>query len=59
MPELHAYYGYPAVWLVMLAVTAAMFFFFRSKGWLSSLVPKSRLRSRPNPDPDEQRTPQS
>lgn len=42
MPELEAYYGYPAVWLVMIAVTGAMVYFFRRQGWLSSLVPKPR-----------------
>ena len=40
MPELRAYYGYPVVWVVMAAVTAAMIFFFRKQGWLASLVPR-------------------
>jgi magnesium transporter len=33
MPELEWYWGYPAVWAVMLAVTAALLYFFRRKGW--------------------------
>ncbi len=33
MPELYWRYGYPAVWLVMLAVTGGMIVLFRRKGW--------------------------
>lgn len=44
MPELEWRYGYPAVWIVMILVTAGMVIFFRKQGWLSSLSPrKSRL----------------
>lgn len=34
MPELHWYYGYPIIWAVMLAVVAAMLWFFRRRDWL-------------------------
>jgi magnesium transporter len=34
MPELHQWWGYPAVLLVMLAVTVFMLFFFRRKKWI-------------------------
>ncbi len=34
MPELHWYYGYPLVWLVMVAVVAVMLFYFRRRKWL-------------------------
>lgn len=33
MPELHWAIGYGAVWLVMIAVTVGMIFFFRYKKW--------------------------
>jgi magnesium transporter len=33
MPELGAYYGYPAVWLVMIAVVVAMLIYFKRKRW--------------------------
>lgn len=33
MPELHWYYGYPLVWLVMLAVTAGLLYYFRRNKW--------------------------
>ncbi|MBI5138167.1 MAG: magnesium/cobalt transporter CorA [Nitrospirae bacterium] len=33
MPELRAYYGYPAVWLVMLALAGGMLLLFKRKGW--------------------------
>jgi magnesium transporter len=34
MPELKWYWGYPAVWCVMLAVAGGLLLFFRRKGWL-------------------------
>ena len=34
MPELRWYYGYPLVWLVMIAVTVGLVWFFRRKHWL-------------------------
>lgn len=34
MPELEWYWGYPAVWLVMMALGAGLFVYFRRKGWL-------------------------
>jgi magnesium transporter len=34
MPELQHRAGYPAVWGVMIAVTLAIYFWFRRRGWL-------------------------
>jgi len=34
MPELHWYYGYPLVWLVILGAVASMLVWFRRKRWL-------------------------
>jgi len=34
MPELRQAWAYPAVWVVMLAITAVQLYFFRRKGWL-------------------------
>jgi magnesium transporter len=34
MPELHAYFGYPASLLLMVVSAIVPFFFFRWKGWL-------------------------
>lgn len=34
MPELHEEWAYPAVWLVMIAVSIVMLVFFRRKKWL-------------------------
>lgn len=36
MPELGWRYGYPAVWGVMIALVAAMLWYFRRKGWLGT-----------------------
>ncbi len=33
MPELHWYYGYPALWLVMICSVIGMLIFFRIKKW--------------------------
>jgi len=33
MPELNWYYGYPIVWLIMIAVAAGLLYFFKRKGW--------------------------
>ena len=33
MPELGWYWGYPAVWAVMLVVAAGLIWFFKRKGW--------------------------
>jgi magnesium transporter len=33
MPELHWYYGYPMVWMIMLIVVAGMFIYFKRKNW--------------------------
>ncbi|MFP4053237.1 MAG: magnesium/cobalt transporter CorA [Phycisphaerae bacterium] len=34
MPELSWYFGYPAVWCVLLAITGAMLYYFKRRGWL-------------------------
>ena len=34
MPELHWYYGYPLVWLVIVVMVAGMLIYFRRKKWL-------------------------
>lgn len=34
MPELRWYYGYPLVWLVMIALTTGLVWFFHRKRWL-------------------------
>lgn len=33
MPELHSYYGYPIVWLVIIAMMVGMLVFFKRRGW--------------------------
>ena len=33
MPELHWYFGYPIVWLVMITITIGMVLFFKRKKW--------------------------
>jgi magnesium transporter len=34
MPELHVWWAYPAVWVVMLTVAFSMWVFFRRRGWI-------------------------
>jgi magnesium transporter len=34
MPELEAYFGYPAVWIAMIATTIAMLVYFYRQGWI-------------------------
>ncbi len=34
MPELHWYFGYPGVWLFMIAVAVIMLIYFKRKNWL-------------------------
>ena len=34
MPELHWYYGYPLIWLVMLSVAGGLLYFFKRRRWL-------------------------
>lgn len=34
MPELRWFYGYPLVWMVMIAITIGLVWFFRRKQWL-------------------------
>lgn len=43
MPELEWYWGYPAIWAVMLAVTGGLLHFFRRKGWFP-------MRAKPTED---------
>jgi magnesium transporter len=33
MPEVHSYYGYPVIWIVMLAIAGTMLYLFRRRGW--------------------------
>jgi len=33
MPELHWYFGYPIVWLIMVFITIGMIAYFKRKGW--------------------------
>jgi magnesium transporter len=33
MPELHSYYGYPAIWIVMLVIAGTMLYLFRRRDW--------------------------
>jgi magnesium transporter len=33
MPELHWYYGYPLVWLLMIVVVIGMLAYFRHRKW--------------------------
>jgi len=33
MPELHSYYGYPVIWIVMLAIAGTMLYLFRRRDW--------------------------
>ena len=34
MPELHWYYSYPVLWLIMLCIAGAMLYYFKRKQWL-------------------------
>jgi magnesium transporter len=34
MPELHWYYGYPLLWLLILCLAGGMLLYFRRKRWL-------------------------
>jgi magnesium transporter len=45
MPELEFYWGYPAVWAVMLVIAGAMLLYFRRRGWLGG---KSAVQSGPD-----------
>lgn len=33
MPELQWYYGYPLLWLIIIAIVATMLYFFKRKNW--------------------------
>ncbi|ASC72028.1 Cobalt/magnesium transport protein CorA [Halomicronema hongdechloris C2206] len=39
MPELNWYWGYPAVWLLMLAVASGLVAFFWRRGWFENFSP--------------------
>jgi len=52
MPELKWYFGYPAIWGVMIAVTVGLLLFFRRKGWLRGVAAAERRTS--NADPPAQ-----
>ena len=39
MPELHVWWAYPLIWLIMLGIAVVMLWFFFRKGWLR-LAPK-------------------
>jgi magnesium transporter len=39
MPELGWYYGYPAIWILMLAIVTGLLIYFWRKGWLSDIKP--------------------
>lgn len=34
MPEIDWYYGYPAIWLVMIGISVTIYLWFKRKGWL-------------------------
>lgn len=34
MPELHWYYGYPLIWLIMIGVAAGLVYYFKRQKWL-------------------------
>ncbi len=34
MPELHVWWAYPALWVVMIAIAVGMFVYFRRRGWI-------------------------
>ncbi|MGB7250747.1 MAG: magnesium/cobalt transporter CorA [Phormidesmis sp.] len=38
MPELNWYWGYPAVWLCMIAIASGLIFFFWRRGWFRSFL---------------------
>lgn len=44
MPELNWYWGYPAVWLVMLGIAAGMVYFFWRRGWFENFSTVTRGR---------------
>lgn len=49
MPELEWYWGYPAVWAVMLALAGGMLLFFRHRGWLGGKSAAAKVADRPDP----------
>lgn len=42
MPELNWYWGYPAVWVLMLAIAAGLVYFFWQRGWFENSSTLSR-----------------
>ncbi|HEY2894417.1 MAG TPA: magnesium/cobalt transporter CorA [Pirellulales bacterium] len=49
MPELEWYWGYPAVWAVMLAIAGGMLLFFRHRGWLGGRPAASKRPDKRDP----------
>jgi magnesium transporter len=49
MPEVKWYYGYPAVWGLMIAIAGGLLLFFRRKGWLRGVAKAAPRRSDPDP----------
>jgi magnesium transporter len=49
MPELEWYWGYPAVWVVMIIIAAGLLLYFRRKKWL----PHERTRPGPRQRADD------
>ncbi len=46
MPELNWYWGYPAVWLVMIGIALGMVYFFWRRGWFENFSTVTRIRPR-------------
>jgi magnesium transporter len=54
MPELEWYWGYPAVWAVMLTIAGGLLFFFWRKGWLRGYSHRRRRAREDSIHPDGQ-----
>ncbi|NJN20944.1 MAG: magnesium/cobalt transporter CorA [Leptolyngbya sp. RL_3_1] len=46
MPELNWYWGYPGVWLLMIAIAAGLFYFFWRRGWFENFSAVKPTRSK-------------
>ena len=42
MPELHVWWAYPLVWIMMLSVVSGMMIFFYRKGWIGKKKPAAK-----------------
>ncbi|MBD0334089.1 MAG: magnesium/cobalt transporter CorA [Cyanobacteria bacterium Co-bin13] len=42
MPELEWYWGYPMAWAVMIAIAAALIYYFWRRGWFENFSPTKR-----------------